>query len=319
MNFSKPINVLSLFDGISCGMVALDKLGIKVHKYVAYEIDHDAIIISKKNHPHIQHEGNVFNANFNHYVNFDLLLGGSPCEYWSIGNKNREIYPSGKGWDFFKQYCKALSESKCKFFLYENNSSIHPNIINAISKELGVLPIMINSKYFSAQQRKRLYWTNIPIKSNEIFDSKNKSFSKELIPENCSSYMVKDILVNDSKQDNLFGFCQFNSNHAYKEYVNASLRIGKIGKGGQGQRVYSVNGKSITLTSRSGGKGGPTGLYLTNSSTVRKLLPLEAERLQTLPDNYTETVDNTKRYQLIGSGWTIDVISYILKPLFYPL
>lgn len=156
------MKVLSLFDGISCGMVALERAEIEVERYVAYEIDKYAIQISKKNYPQIEHKGNVFDADFKQYKGFDLLIGGSPCTYWSIAKNNRETTPDGQGGQLFMQYVRALKESECRWFLYENNYSIHKNIKAFISEQLGVEPIMINSALVSAQTRKRCYWTNIP-------------------------------------------------------------------------------------------------------------------------------------------------------------
>ena len=164
------MDVVSLFDGISCGMIALERAGIKVDSYTAYEIDKYAIEISKKNYPDIirPENGDVFCADWNEYKktrtpNTDLLLiGGSPCTHWSIANANREVTCSGIGYDLFMQYARALHELKPKYFLYENNYRIHKDIVDAISKELGVKPIMIDSALVSAQSRKRYYWTNIP-------------------------------------------------------------------------------------------------------------------------------------------------------------
>lgn len=156
------MKVLSLFDGISCGMVALERAGIPVERYVAYEIDKYAIKTSEKNYPQIEHCGDVFEADFTKYKGFDLLIGGSPCTYWSIAKENRETTPDGIGGQLFMQYVRALKESGCQWFIYENNNSIHPNIKVFISEQLGVEPIMINSALVSAQNRERCYWTNIP-------------------------------------------------------------------------------------------------------------------------------------------------------------
>lgn len=158
----KPIKVLSLFDGISCGLLALERAGIPVERYVAYEIDKYAIKVSEKNYPQIEHYGDVFDGDFTQYRGFDLLIGGSPCTYWSIARKGREVTPDGMGGRLFMQYVRALKESECPYFLYENNYSIHKDIKAFISEQLGVEPIMINSALVSAQQRKRCYWTNIP-------------------------------------------------------------------------------------------------------------------------------------------------------------
>lgn len=156
------MKVLSLFDGISCGMVALERVGIPVERYVAYELDKYAIQVSKKNYPQIEHRGDVTTADFTEFKGFELLIGGSPCTYWSIAKNNRETTPDGIGGQLFMHYVRALKESECRFFLYENNYSIHQNIKDFISKQLGVQPIMINSALVSAQNRRRCYWTNIP-------------------------------------------------------------------------------------------------------------------------------------------------------------
>ena len=156
------MQVLSLFDGISCGMVALERAGIPVERYVAYEIDENAIKVSMHNYPQIEHCGDVTKADFTQYKGFDLLIGGSPCTYWSIAKNGRETTPDGIGGKLFMEFVRALQESECRYFLYENNNSIHQNIKDFISEQLCVQPIMINSALVSAQQRKRCYWTNIP-------------------------------------------------------------------------------------------------------------------------------------------------------------
>ena len=157
------MNIVSLFDGISCGHVALDRAGINVKRYVAYEIERNAIAVSKNNYPTIEHCGDVFNAKYKK-GEFDILLGGSPCTHWSVARTRggRETTSSGIGWELFSQYVRALREAKPKYFIYENNFSISKNIKDEITKELGVAPIMINSALVSAQSRKRMYWTNIP-------------------------------------------------------------------------------------------------------------------------------------------------------------
>ena len=172
------MKVLSLFDGISCGMIALERAGIPVERYVAYEIDEKAIKVAKHNYSMIEECGDVFKADFTHYDGFDLLIGGSPCTYWSIakaGNSGekgtRETTASGLGWDLFSQYVRALKEAKPKYFLYENNASMSDEIKKCITEELGVEPIEIDSADFSAQHRRRLYWTNIPIDMTRGTDS----------------------------------------------------------------------------------------------------------------------------------------------------
>ena len=156
------MKVLSLFDGISCGRLALERAGLPVECYDAFEIDKYAVTVSKSNYPGIFHHGDVFDGDFTKFKGYDLLLGGSPCTYWSIARKGRETTSDGMGFKLFMEYVRALRESECRYFLYENNYSIHQNIKDEISRYLGVEPVMINSALLSAQNRKRCYWTNIP-------------------------------------------------------------------------------------------------------------------------------------------------------------
>lgn len=158
------MKVLSLFDGISCGMAVLERAGISVERYVAYEIDENAIKVSKHNYPQIEHCGDVTKADFTQYKGFDLLIGGSPCQDLSMYKTS-----SAEGWkglegskiNLFYHYVRALKECKPKWFLLENVASMEKWWADVISEELGVQPIMINSALVCAAERKRLYWTNI--------------------------------------------------------------------------------------------------------------------------------------------------------------
>lgn len=163
----KKIKVLSLFDGISCGMVALERAGIAVERYFAYEIEQNAIEVSRKNYPEIVQCGDVMTADFRQYKGIDLLIGGSPCTNWSCNkNHNAKVKKETKvndgiGWTLFMQYVRAIKEVNPKYFLYENNFRIPDEIQKEITKILNVEPILIDSALVSAQRRKRLYWTNI--------------------------------------------------------------------------------------------------------------------------------------------------------------
>ena len=306
------MKVLSLFDGISCGMVALERAGIPVERYVAYEIDENAIKVSMHNYPQIEHCGDVTKADFTQHKGFDLLIGGSPCTYWSIAKAGRETTPDGIGGKLFMEYVRALRESDCKYFLYENNNSIHQNIKDFISEQLGVQPIMINSALVSAQQRKRCYWTNIP----SICQPENEAILLKDILESGISWQDKSYCMTASYDGAVFGNTMQRSQ---RSMIAEPIRIGQYGNGGQGQRIYSVRGKSVTLSANGGGQGAKTGLYKIDlpdgDYIIRKLTPVEAERLQTLPDNYTEGISKTQRYKCIGNGWTVDVIAHILKGL----
>lgn len=297
------INVLSLFDGISCGMVALERVGIKVDSYVAYEIDKHAIQVSQKNYPQIKQCGDVKEADFTEYTDFDLLIGGSPCTYWSIARRpglehERETVSSGLGWELFMQYVRALKTVKPKYFLYENNESMSEAIKEEITRQLGVEPLMIDSADFSAQTRKRYYWTNIPVKM-------------DYVP---SKLLFKDIeYIGEHRVSNF---------EKYKD----SLRVSKdqkcfswdtSGKGNYSQqnRARVTEQKMNTLPSSGNDKNN---IYL-GGCNFRRIHPIEAERLQTLPDNYTDCLKSTvKRIEGCGNGWTVDVIAHIFNHLVLP-
>ena len=306
------MNVLSLFDGISCGMVALERAGISVENYTAYEIDKYAIQTSEKNYPQIVRRGNVFEGNFSGCRGVDLLIGGSPCTYWSIAKRNRETDCGGEGFKLFMQYVRALEETGAKYFLYENNYSIHRNIKDEISKRLGVQPIMINSALVSAQQRKRCYWTNIP----GITQHADKGIFLKDIIDNAVPWQGKSYCLTANYGN---AYLKNTLERHQRSMVAVPIRIGDIGSSAQGHRVYSVQGKSVSLSANGGGQGGGTGLYKIDlpdgDYIIRKLSPVECERLQTLPDNYTAGVSDSQRYKQLGNGWTVDVIAHILGGL----
>ena len=153
------MRILSLFDGMACGMLAMQVAGIEVDRYVAFEIDKYAVQTSSHNFPIIEHRGDVFQADFTEFSGFDFLIGGSPCTYWSIAQKNnRETEASGMGWELFSQYVRALKEAQPTYFIYENNKSMATAIRESITEAFGFEPICINSALVSAQNRQRLYW-----------------------------------------------------------------------------------------------------------------------------------------------------------------
>ena len=302
------INVLSLFDGISCGQVALQRAGIEVENYYAYEIEPNAISITQKNFPNTIQCGDVTKADFNQYNGkIDSLMGGSPCTNWSCAKnhtakvKKEKFINEGLGWELFKQYLRALHEVKPKYFLYENNYRISQNIIDNISLELGVKPILINSGLVSAQNRKRLYWTNIP----NITQPDDKGI------------LIKDIIVHDESLIKHFDDRIRNTLIKSTNYIKYDL--GGKGHYSQQDRLYFLDGKAPTVPkSRTETK---FNVYLGNE-TYKKTCPIEVERLQTLPDNYTEygikdgklvKIPKTNRFEAIGNGWTVDVIAHILK------
>lgn len=302
------MNVLSLFDGISCGQVALNRAGINIDNYYAYEIEHTAISITQYNFPNTIQCGDIISEDFTKYNGkIDLLIGGSPCQFWSCSknhtakNKKEVNIEQGIGWTLFKHYVRALHESKPTYFLYENNYRISQNIIENISLELGVEPILINSSLVSAQNRKRLYWTNIP----NVTQPQDKSI------------FIKDIIVNDSNLIKYFDDRIRNTLIISNNYIKYDLS----GKGhySQQDRLYFLDGKAPTIPkSRTETK---FNVYLGNE-TYKKTCPIEVERLQTLPDNYTlfglkdgqiVKIPKTKRFECVGNGWTVDVIAHILS------
>lgn len=273
------MKVLSLFDGISCGMLALKKCGFDIESYDSYEIDKDAIKISVKNFPEIKRHGSVVGADFTQFLGYDLLIGGSPCQGFST---------AGRGLNFddprsalFFEFVRAIEEAKPKWFLLENvkMSKEHENRISDI---LGVKPVLINSNLVSAQNRQRLYWTNIPNVTQ---------------PED-RGILLKDILEPD--------------NGAYplsKRHYEAFL------KSYPSWKESPLNGKSKPLLA-SYYRQPPYCPYVKSEVTesgYRRLTPVECERLQNVPDNYTEGVSVSARYKTLGNGWTVDVIAHILK------
>lgn len=154
------MRVLSLFDGMGCAYISLKELGIDISRYVAYEIDKYSITASTHNIPMIEHKGDVFKGDYSEYKDFDFLMGGSPCTFWSVAQSpdKRETTNSGFGWELFSQYVRALHEAKPKYFIYENNKSMSKDIRKAIDEAFGFEAVLINSALVSAQNRNRLYW-----------------------------------------------------------------------------------------------------------------------------------------------------------------
>ena len=286
------MKILSLFDGISCGMVAFERAGIPVERYVAYEIEESAIKISKANYPLIEHCGDVFKADFKGYEDFDILIGGSPCTFWSVAQRadKRETTSEGFGWELFKQYLRAWEESGCKYFLYENNYSMADAIKNEITKHLGVEPIMINSDLVSAQTRKRYYWTNIPNVN---------------VPDD-RGILLADIIESgtvDRKKSLCIArrYAGFNGSQSYmcRRYFGKSF----------GQAIFEGDIAEI----KEKWKSDP--YFESEEKNIRQMTLRECERLQTLPDDYTNVdgVSTQMKYESIGNGWTVDVIAHILS------
>lgn len=334
------MKVLSLFDGISCARVALERAGIEVDTYHASEVDKYAMQIAQKNYPSTIQMGSVKDVKFIGGAGSfcDLLIGGSPCQDLSIAKANRKGL-DGERSGLFWEYVRILKEAKPKWFILENVASMAKDQQEIISKTLGVQPIMINAALLSAQTRKRLFWTNIP----GITQPEDRGIMLKDILEkgevpltNYNTEKIKSNTVRTGGRGSGLG-----NKHNWD-----TIRVGQIGKGGQGDRIYSPEGKSVNLSANGGGRGAKTGLYmiqvprgknkggkkaldgktptLTSSSfehnnhvvenaIIRKLTAVECERLQCLPDNYTGGVSDSQRYKALGNAFNVDVIAHILS------
>ena len=316
------MRVLSLFDGISCGQVALERANIPVEVYYASEIDKYAIQITQKNYPNTIQLGDINDIDFTQFIGkIDLIMGGSPGQDLSIAGKRKGLEGERSG--LFYKFVEAVNTIKPKYFLLENNYGMPPEAYEEISRLMGCYPILINSALVSAQTRKRYYWTNIGQMQYNLFGFPTVAIPQ---PEN-KGILLKDVLESGYAPDDKSRCIQSSIGRTTeREYfkknqgqlVAEPLQIGHISNtNAQANRVYSVQNKSVTLKANGGGGGAKTGLYKIDlpdgEYLIRKLTPLECERLQTLPDNYTEGVSNTQRYKAIGNGWTVDVIAHIFS------
>jgi DNA (cytosine-5)-methyltransferase 3A len=340
----KQMNVLSLFDGMSCGQIALNRAGIPYKKYYASEIDKHAIKVTQHNYPDTIQLGSVIDIKGTDLPKIDLLIGGSPCQGFSFAGKQLNFDdPRSK---LFFEFVRLLKECKPKYFLLEN-VKMKKEYQDVITEHLGVEPIEINSNLLSAQNRKRLYWTNIP---------------GVTIP-NDKGILLKDIVHENESIDAVLSGNYAEWFEILSEYIvpfDKTLQIldkevqrGKVGyfrKDSQANRVYYIHDKAITLTGEAGGGAAKMGQYLFGCITpdrvekrqngqrfndgkkfytltaqdkhgvliegyIRKLTPIECERLQTVPDNYSAVASNSQRYKMLGNGWTVDVIAHIFNGL----
>lgn len=292
----KKINVLSLFDGISCARIALDRLNIDCN-YYASEIDKFAIQVSKNNYNDIIHLGDIKNINSKDLPKIDLLIGGFPCVDLSVANlANRRLGLEGKKSGLFFEFLRLLEETKPKYFLVENVASMKNEQRDLISEYLNTPHIFINSLDFSAQKRKRYYWTNIPVDS---FEPKN-ILLKDIIETNVDS---KYYFTDDKLQKVIYakGKKEIKRNYDGFEFTY---------KEGAIQFPNDINKKSLCLISSQNNR---TINVIKDDIGYRKLTPLECERLQNVSDNYTSIVSDSQRYKQLGNGFTVDVIAHLLK------
>ncbi|MFA5366574.1 MAG: DNA (cytosine-5-)-methyltransferase [Dehalococcoidia bacterium] len=308
------MNVLSLFDGISCGRLALERAGVKYDNYYSSEIDYYAIKIAQKNYPNTIQLGDVCNIRLVDLPEIDLLIGGSPCQGFSIaGSKlNFTDHRSVLFFEFVR-----LMKVKPKHFLLEN-VKMKKEWRDIISEYLEVEPIEINSNLASAQNRKRLYWTNIPGITQPV---DKKIFLKDVLEKNIGDveFEIPTEIVNkcDIERFRNTGVSQVMFTERRTEEAKRIRR--------EYQQLYKRDfcpRRAKELIPRTDNKSNCLTTSLTKehilldeSQNFRYLTPLECERLQTLPDNYTELegISNNQRYKMIGNGWTVDVIAHILS------
>ena len=283
------MNVLSLFDGMSCGQIALDQLGIKVDNYFASEIDTQAISVTKKNYPSTIQVGDITKLNTDTLPKIDLLFGGSPCQsFSSAGN--------GKGFDgesgLFWEFVRVLRETKPKYFLLEN-VVMKKEWQDIITDALGVEPIKINSSLVSAGHRRRLYWTNIP---------------------NVEQPTDKGIIIDDivTPEENVGSDVWLKAKNTYLMYNKIDFKgcpnLATID-------VYNKRDKTdnkvptLTLPHHNS-------LRLWQNGRIRKFTANELEAIQTIPNDYTDAgLTLNQRHKMLGNGWTVDVIKHVFKNL----
>lgn len=385
---SDGIIVVSFFDGMSCGQIALERAGIKVKKYIAAEIDKHAVDVTQANYPETIQIGDVTKVKFSNgsiitenkfrYVGkVDLVIGGSPCQGFSFAGKQLNFEdPRSKLFFEFVRFYKECKETNpdVKFLL--ENVNMKQEYKDIISEYLGVQPIYINSNLLSAQNRKRYYWTNI--KGVELPKDKG-IFLKNVLhefadekPINITDRNIREFKKSKNGKSNcLLSSCYKGAGNNgmplvfewLKEYIvpfNETLQIiykevekGKFGffnKDSQANRVYYIHNKAVTLCGDAGGGAAKMGQYLIGcinpininelekdniinpenkiyklktqdqkgiliEGYIRKLTPVECERLQTVPDGYTDHVSKTQRYKMLGNGWTVDIIAHIFRNL----
>ncbi len=298
------MNVLSCFDGMSCGQIALNKVGVKYDNYYAAEIDTHAIKVTGANYPNTIQLGDVTKIKAKDLPQIDLLIGGSPCQGFSFAGKQLNFNdPRSK---LFFEFVRLLDELKPKYFLLEN-VKMKKEFEDIITFYMGVAPLEINSKLIFAQGRKRLYWTNI--------DEYNGFFGPGQ-PER-KDIILKDILQQDVPDEYYIDLDRIekllDAGIETFTFRNTNKRLNKIHQlnktnlkfhgtsASQSNRIYDINGKAPCLVTSNSDfiifEGEVNG-----ELKFRRITPIEAERLQTVPDNYTNHLTKNQRYHMLGNG-----------------
>ena len=369
------MNVLSLFDGMSCGMIALDRLGIKVDKYYASEIDKYAMQVSQANYPDIIHVGDITKLDLSTLPKIDLVMGGSPCQGFSVAGKGLAFDDPRSA--LFFEFVKCVNELKPKYFLLEN-VNMKKEWLQVINEYMGVEGIKINSALVSAQNRQRWYWTNIPtieqpeqrgIVLSDILENDaeepmysniyggfgekkpREHYGKSVtIRANSGGGSIPNVKIKDfnknldkmtTKEGKAYALtASYNGAVAWNSIEKKQRSMVPVVKAMTEVRTPEANKIRYEHKRKTGKDWSPrhmrhlverpdekmntlTGsltkqhiLQITkeeNKVSWRKLTPIECERLQTVPDNYTNHVSNTQRYKMLGNGWTIEVIAHLLK------
>jgi DNA (cytosine-5)-methyltransferase 3A len=307
------MRVLSLFDGMSCGQLALQRAGIPYEVYYASEIDKYAIQVTQKNFPDTVQVGSVTDLVRTDVAPIDLLIGGSPCVGFSMAGKQLQFDdPRSR---LFFEYVRLLQELQPRYFLLEN-VPMKRESKQVISDMLGVEPVKINSALVSAQSRRRLYWTNIPnvtqpedrgIVLQDILETglvdRKKSYCID------ANYFKGGKVGGTHQSSRRLQVYDYELAEHWQTWYAANPGATKRYTYGTGYTIHNPHGKSTPLFTG----GGSSRIIIPDGTRLRKLTPMECERLQTVPDNYTSGVSDTQRYKMLGNGWTVDVIAHILR------
>jgi len=296
---SDGINVLSLFDGMSCGQIALERAGIKVANYFASEIDKYAITVTQRNYPDTIQLGDVCGVSGSDLPKIDLLIGGSPCQGFSFAGKKMNFDDPRSA--LFFEYVRLRGELEPEFFLLEN-VRMTEKFEAVVSKFMGVNPLKINSSLVSAQNRVRMYWTNIP----GVKMPKDKGILLKDIIEN--GFVDRDKSLVCTAKDRV-------TKRGYETRSQGQIVFIKSRPHGNFKGSLDARDKMRTLI---GSSERDSSVSLDDGRTWRKLTPLEFERLQTVPEGYTEGVSNSRRYMMLGNGWTVDVVAHIFSHMKKP-
>lgn len=286
------MNVLSLFDGMSCGQIALKKLGVRVDNYFASEIDKYAIKVTQHNFPNTIQLGDVRNVKASDLPKIDLILAGSPCQGFSFAGKQLAFNNPRSA--LFFEFVRILKECNPRYFLLEN-VKMKKEYELVISKYVNIAPIEINSALVSSQNRVRNYWTNIASEPYGLFGDMQCTIPQ---PKD-KGILLRDILETDVPEK----YYLKNKKLVWWERMKEYQLIKKYNQ---------LNGKkALCLMART--YAAWNGDFIEDEKGIRTLTPIEAERIQTVPDNYTNCISDSHRYKLLGNGWTIDVICHILS------